>query len=192
MTEAATRWTRELLRHVAVRQWVVTVPWPRRWLLARRPELAREILRIALCEIRRWTADRGVWVPLEDGRTGSITVVQRFGSALNLNIHVHILVLDGLYERDRRTGHLRWHQARPPKTGEVERLAERLAARGEDWLARRGFGREEHYDDPDDAQAALQVASVMGRSALRQGRRARRVQMLSGCPHQLPPRCAFT
>ena len=29
--------------------------------------------------------------------TGSVTFIQRFGSALNLNIHLHMLVLDGAY-----------------------------------------------------------------------------------------------
>jgi hypothetical protein len=30
-------------------------------------------------------------------RTGAVTLIQRFGSALNLNIHFHILFLDGVY-----------------------------------------------------------------------------------------------
>ena len=29
--------------------------------------------------------------------TGAVTLVQRFGSALNLNIHFHMLFLDGVY-----------------------------------------------------------------------------------------------
>ncbi len=30
-------------------------------------------------------------------RTGAVTLIQRFGSALNLNIHFHMLFLDGVY-----------------------------------------------------------------------------------------------
>lgn len=30
-------------------------------------------------------------------KTGAVTLVQRFGSALNLNIHFHMLFLDGVY-----------------------------------------------------------------------------------------------
>jgi len=33
--------------------------------------------------------------------TGAVTLIQRFGSAANLNIHLHCLVFDGVY---RRTG----------------------------------------------------------------------------------------
>jgi hypothetical protein len=29
--------------------------------------------------------------------TGAVTLIQRFGSAANLNIHLHCLVLDGVY-----------------------------------------------------------------------------------------------
>ncbi len=36
-------------------------------------------------------------------QTGAVTVIQRFGSALNLNLHFHMLFLDGVYvERPRR------------------------------------------------------------------------------------------
>jgi len=31
--------------------------------------------------------------------TGAVTLIQRFGSAANLNIHLHCLVLDGVYRR---------------------------------------------------------------------------------------------
>ena len=30
--------------------------------------------------------------------TGAVTLVQRFGSALNLNVHFHMLFLDGVYQ----------------------------------------------------------------------------------------------
>tara|TARA_B110000503_G_scaffold142535_2_gene239646 strand:- start:1226 stop:1537 length:312 start_codon:yes stop_codon:yes gene_type:complete len=34
---------------------------------------------------------------LNDSATGAVTLIQRFGSALHLNIHFHILFLDGVY-----------------------------------------------------------------------------------------------
>ncbi|HJN75556.1 MAG TPA: transposase, partial [Myxococcota bacterium] len=191
MAESARRWANAVLPRVAVRQWVVTVPWPRRWLLARRSDLARGVLGVAIAEIQRWTARHGVQPARPGGQTGSVTVIQRFGGALNLNLHFHILVLDGQYAADPRTGVLRWVRARPPTTEEVERLVERVADRAEAWLARRGFRGDEGLEqDSDDVQAAIQAAAVMGRSVLRRGRRARRVQVLGGRPHALPPRCA--
>jgi hypothetical protein len=35
-----------------------------------------------------------------DGHTGSVTVIQRFGGGLNLNVHFHTLVLDGVFTAD--------------------------------------------------------------------------------------------
>ena len=35
----------------------------------------------------------------EEADSGAVTLIQRFGSAANLNIHLHCLVLDGVYER---------------------------------------------------------------------------------------------
>ena len=33
----------------------------------------------------------------DTARMGAVTLIQRFGSALNLNIHFHMLFLDGVY-----------------------------------------------------------------------------------------------
>jgi len=66
--------------------------------------------------------------------------VQRFGSALNLNVHLHLVVLDGVYV-ERADGSLRWHRVQAPTTAEVERLLERVGRRVEAWLARRAGRR---------------------------------------------------
>ncbi len=34
------------------------------------------------------------------GRGGGVVVIQRFGGALNLNVHLHALVLDGVFARE--------------------------------------------------------------------------------------------
>lgn len=49
-----------------------------------------------------------------------MTFIQRFGSALNLNIHLHMLVLDGAYTfaHDRA----RFHHAPAPSDAELIRL----------------------------------------------------------------------
>jgi len=37
---------------------------------------------------------------IPDGRSGAVAIVQRFGGALNLNVHLHTLVLDGVFAVD--------------------------------------------------------------------------------------------
>jgi hypothetical protein len=58
---------------------------------------------------------------LPDGRTGTMTVIQRFGSGLNLNVHFHTLVLDGVFTEVGNDA-LDFHPAPSPTDEEVARL----------------------------------------------------------------------
>jgi hypothetical protein len=49
--------------------------------------------------------------------TGVVTLIQRFGSAANLNIHLHCLVLDGVYLNC--DGAAIFHEAAAPSTDEL-------------------------------------------------------------------------
>jgi len=41
----------------------------------------------------------------------AVTLIQRFGSALNLNIHFHMLFLDGVYVGEADSAQFRWVKA---------------------------------------------------------------------------------
>ena len=45
-----------------------------------------------LGSLRRRARRAGV----QGGRSGAVAIIQRFGAALNLNVHVHALVVDGV------------------------------------------------------------------------------------------------
>jgi hypothetical protein len=61
---------------------------------------------------------------LKEGATWGVTLIQRFGSALNLNIHFHILFLDGVYVwRDDRPS--RFQRVKAPAKNELEELLPR-------------------------------------------------------------------
>ena len=72
---------------------------------------------------------------LKDGATGAVTLVQRFGSVLYLNIHFHILSLDGVYVyRDNRPP--RFRRVRVPNKGDLEDLISCIIQRvGAAWNA---------------------------------------------------------
>jgi hypothetical protein len=95
LAEAAAWWVDRVMPHLATRQWVLMVPWGRRWLLARRPALARGVPAVAMRRIERWYAEQAGRL---DAKGGSISIQQRFGSALNLNLHCHCI----------RTAGVRW------------------------------------------------------------------------------------
>ena len=69
-------------------------------------------------------------------RTGCVTVIQRFGGALNLNIHFHTLVIDGVFCQQ-PDGSLSVVQASAPTDTEVERLVVTIQRRVVRLLTRR-------------------------------------------------------
>jgi hypothetical protein len=81
---------------VPVRQWVLSFPIPLRSLFAVHPELLAPILQIIHRAIATFLIDQ-IGIQRDQATTGAVTLIQRFGSAANLNIHLHALVLDGIY-----------------------------------------------------------------------------------------------
>ena len=76
-------------------------------------------------------------------RTGAVTLVQRFGrsgapGALNLNIHFHMLFLDGVYT-DRQDGSVRFRRVGSPTTQELTQLSRTIARRVGRYLERQGL-----------------------------------------------------
>jgi hypothetical protein len=59
------------------------------------------------------------------GATGAVTLIQRFGSALNLNVHFHMLMLDGAHLAGTEPPVFR--RIAPPVDAELQALVERLA-----------------------------------------------------------------
>jgi hypothetical protein len=96
MSQTAANLVDHVIPQVPVRQWVLSLPIPLRLLLAVRPELVTPVLGVVQRVLERRLLDAAGLVGGE-GRGGAVTLIQRFGSAANLNIHLHCLVLDGVY-----------------------------------------------------------------------------------------------
>ncbi len=111
--------------------------------------------------------------------TGAVTLIQRFGSAANLNIHLHGLWLDGVYEAA-GGGAPHFHPVPPPTTAQLETLLAKLIQRIMRLLTKAGHLIEEEGvvylastdPDPEKLLASLQAASSTWRIA--QGARAGR------------------
>jgi hypothetical protein len=102
MAERAAHLVDHVFPDVPVRQWVLSLPYRLRYVLAWDHDLCRAVVAVflrAVFLLRARACDGGV----EDGRGGAVAVVQRFGGALNLNVHIHALVLGGVFaSRSRR------------------------------------------------------------------------------------------
>jgi len=96
----------EVLPHQPMRQWVLSVPFPLRFLSASNPAVMIRVLAIVYRTIAtHLTQKAGLKKPM--AQTGAVILIQRFGGALNLNIHFHMLFMDGVYtvgSNQRRSG----------------------------------------------------------------------------------------
>jgi len=192
MAERAAHWIDGVLPHVPVRQFVLSLPWARRFPLAHDQALCRGVLKVFVETVSAWYRKR---LGLPEGRTGAIAVIQRFSSSLSLNPHFHVLFLDGLYTRHADGDELVFHPLPWMETEDVEELVLHVALRAERWLARKGHGHEDGADEEplDDALTLLQAASLEGRSLSNEGAKPpqpRRWQILGGQRFDLPPMCA--
>lgn len=97
MADSAAHLRDHVFPTAAVRQWVLTLPMQLRFLLAWRPKLIGLTLTLFLRALfawqRRCARRQGISKPL----CGAVTCIQRLGSALNLNLHFHTLVPDGVF-----------------------------------------------------------------------------------------------
>ena len=96
MNEVAAHLVDSGLPHVQIRQWVLSLPFSVRYGLAYKPELVTGVLSIFIRIISNWLVKRARIDGIH-GKPGAITFVQRFGGAINLNVHMHSLFMDGVY-----------------------------------------------------------------------------------------------
>jgi len=75
---------------------VIAFPIPLRILFASQPQLLSPVLKIIHRAISTFLIKQA-GLKVSEGHTGAVTLIQRFGSAANLNIHLHCLFLDGVY-----------------------------------------------------------------------------------------------
>jgi len=136
MAERAAHLVDHVFPEVPVRQWVLSLPHRMRYVLAWDHGLCRAVtgvfVLVVLGSFRRRARRAGVL----GGRSGAVAIIQRFGAALNLNVHVHALVLDRVYVEDAGGG-LRFHSAAPPADEEMDRLIATIDRRLQRLLARR-------------------------------------------------------
>jgi hypothetical protein len=144
MAEQSAHLASAVLPDVPMRQFVLTVPWPLRQRLAVDPALVKTVLAILVDCIFRFLAEK-TGAP-GGAKGGAVTVIQRFGGTLNLHVHYHVLVTDGLYEDakpDEDDAPLVFHPLTARVTEDDERaVAEHIHRRLVRLFRRRGWSDE--------------------------------------------------
>ena len=179
MVESAALLVDEVLPEKPIRQWVLSVPFPLRWLFASKPEMLSKALLVVTRAISTYLIKKAGYTH-KTAKTGAVTLIQRFGSALNLNIHFHMLFLDGAYEVDCEGRVCQFYEIKPPTTYEMSLLLHRISERIARLLERAGYLEREQRECglmlegfEDEVMNHLQGSSITYRIAVgsQQGRK---------------------
>jgi hypothetical protein len=153
MTDSAALLADEVLPAKPIRRRVLSLPFALRFLLGTDPEALTRVLGIVYRTISAHILKKARRTRAS-GATGAVTLIQRFGSALNLNIHLHMLVFDGAYLVDTEPPVFR--RIERPGQKEPQALVERVAERIGRALERQGILAR------DAEESFLELASDAG------------------------------
>ncbi|MGA9524928.1 MAG: transposase zinc-binding domain-containing protein, partial [Myxococcaceae bacterium] len=139
------------------RQWTLSLPIRLRWALARNAALCTAVLNLFVRTLFNALRARARSLALPARACGAVSFIQRFGSALQLNVHFHVLVPEGLFDDDGT-----FHPLPPPEDVEVESLLATFLRRLVPLLERHGLQELEAL--PEHALDALQLSSAASAS----------------------------
>jgi len=170
MSETAAHLVDHVLPHKNIRQWVLTFPVPIRLCLAVRPKVMARALDIAHLVIGQYYRKKA-GLGAKNSKSGAVTLIQRFGGSLNLNIHFHQLFVDGCYELNEQKQPIDFWVASPPTVKEIEEVLTKIIAKLTKYLERQKIiirDTEDGFQIPipdEDTLSKLQATSVTYRFA---------------------------
>jgi hypothetical protein len=168
MSESAIHLVDEVLPIKPIRQWVLSFPFQLRLLLAIRPKLMAQCLHITNTCISAYLRKKA-GLKKHISKTGSVTLIQRFGGSINLNVHFHQLFIDGVYELDDEQKPSRFHITEAPTKTEISEVLEKIVLRLTKLLEKQGLiVKDENFQieiSDDDSLSKLQAGSVSYRFA---------------------------
>jgi hypothetical protein len=138
MTDSAALLVDEILPLQPMRQWVLSFPFPLRFLFASQPAIMGKVLGIVYRTIATHMTRKAGYTKAT-AQTGAVTLIQCFGGALNLNIHFHMLYLDGVYIGGSNGQPMRFQRIKAPTKAELTKLTLTIAHRVGRYLESQGL-----------------------------------------------------
>jgi len=117
---------------------VLSFPFPLRFLFASRPAIMAKVLGIVYRMLATHLIRKAGYT-VTTAHTGAVTLIQRFGGALNLIVHFHMLFLDGVYVDDNVGSGARFRWVKAPTSTELTQLSHTIAHRVSRFLERQGL-----------------------------------------------------
>src|SRR2546430_7921702 len=190
MAQTAAHLVECVIPWVPTRQWVVSVPIPLRYWTAPSKELTAKVHTIIRTTIAQYYVNQAVKSGIERQKVqpGSVTFIQRFGGAINLNVHYHVVFLEGAYLDGTDQGRKpRFITVEPPSDADIAEVLQKISRRVLRTLRQLGYletgidadvatGYDPLLDDEPEL-ACTMAASVKQRIACgeRAGQNVRRI-----------------
>jgi len=178
MADTAAHLVDHVLPVAPYRQWTLSLPHDIRLLVIRNPDLLGRVLQLFLRAVFTYQRRRARLDGITDPMPGAVTMLQFWGSVLQLTPHAHSWLPDGVFHTDDHQ-RLLFHRLTPPTDEDVEALLLRIE--------RRVRVAVEEYEEPypDDE------ARVMASTQLEASRPPLYTIPLEEHERPYKPRCAF-
>lgn len=163
----------DVLPHVPIRKWVLSLPFRIRYLLAYDAKLCAAVRRVLVRTILDWHRERGESANTPAGRSCAVVIAQRFGGAISHNPHLHALVIDGIYSSKSPLALPDFHEAAPFTDLDVVLVATVLHRRILRYLRRLGRiprAEHDHSSQPEPADPLYAQICVGTSSGFPSGR----------------------
>jgi hypothetical protein len=168
MAETAAHIVDSVIPTIPTRQWVLSLPSPLRYLTAYDSEACNFVLAAFIRAVSSFLQLKAKTLfslsSVSKAHPGAITFVQRFGSAMNLNVHFHTLFTDGVYLED-DSGSVKFQQLPVPSQAEIMQVTERVATKVKRWLSKR-LEDLSSSDDKEPLLSACYAASIRNYGAI--------------------------
>src|SRR5712692_769570 len=161
MAQTAAHLVERVIPWVPTRQWVVSVPIPLRYWMAASQDMTATVHTIIRTTIGQYDVNQAVKRGLERQKVqpGSVTFIQRFGSAINLNVHYHVVFLEGVYlDRTDQGRTPRFLPGEPPTDTDIADVVQKISRRVIRTLRQLGY-----------LEADVEAAVAVGDDPLRDG-----------------------
>ena len=161
MADTAKHLVENVIPNNPVRQWVLSMPYDYRFILSSDSKLLSSILKLYHRVISRHYLQKAKQKNLTDPKVGAVTVIQRFGGALNLNIHFHTLYIDGVFSNYKNSDgdiEQRFTELIPTHS-EVMELTKTLHHR-----IKRAFIRAGYFEDEVHTNNEIQLSLIKSQS----------------------------
>ena len=174
MVDTAAWLVDRVIPEVPVRQWVLSLPYRVRHVCAYDAEVCAAVRGILVRAVSAFYERRARQQGKSRPRAGAVAFVQRFDSALRVNLHFHVLWTDGVFAHQLREGRVEFCEHDALSDADVAKLVRRIRDRVLRCLRQRGklpAAGEEGVDgsergDSDELLVELAAASVQGRATL--------------------------